>query len=969
MFRKTKVCSAAVAALGSLLLAGATGVQAQQTAAEPQRIEITGSRIKSIAAEGASPVAVLGASDIKIDGVRNVEMLLNNLPQVFSDQGGNVVNGATGTASVDLRGLGASRTLVLVNGRRLPAGSANTISPDLNQIPAGLIRRVEVLTGGASAVYGSDAIAGVVNFIMNDRFEGVQVDVSHSFFNTRQQNPAGIADIVAARAATNSAQFAVPGNKSADGKETNLSVLLGSNFAGDKGNATVFLNYKKTDPLLQSERDFSSCSLGAGAAGFSCGGSGTNATGRIGVGAGFSTLWTNSDATGTARRFNNALDQYNFGPLNYFQRPSERYGFNAFANYQVAKAANVYTELSFHDDLTVAQIAPGGAFIDLYTTNFENPLLSQSWRNALGLTAPGQSVDFTMGRRNVEGGGRQSEYRNTSYRTLIGVKGDVGKFSYDVYNIAAKVIYSQTENNYFLASRITKAMDVVDVGGVATCRSARDGTDPACVPYNIWRLGGVTQAQLDYLQTPGFRKGSTQLDMQGATVSTDLGEYGMKLPGAKEGVGVVVGFEHRKEALSLATDAATTAGELSGSGGPTPGLNGNFSVNEYFGEVRVPILAGKPFAEELSVNGSYRHASYSTDVSTDTYGLGLQWAPVKMVKLRASYQAATRAPNLIELFQAQGANLYDLNADPCSGPTPTATLAECQRTGLTPALYGTDLDSPAGQYNFLQGGNPNLKPESSKSLTVGVVLQPVRDLNVSVDYFDIKVEETIGIVPPATTLDQCLKTGNATFCSLITRDRAGTLWLLPESQIVATNQNIGGTTTKGWDIGVNYAMSLGGMGRLGVNFIGTKLSALTVEEIKGLGSYDCVGLYGLNKCGSPNPDWRHKLRANWSTPWDVDVAVTWRHLAKVEIQESSTQALLAGSFQPVNKTLAGQNYLDIAGSWQATKGLTLAFGVNNLLDRSPPIVVVGTGNGNGNTFPGVYDALGRKIFLNGSYKF
>lgn len=143
MFRKTKVCSAAVAALGSLLLAGATGVQAQQTAAEPQRIEITGSRIKSIAAEGASPVAVLGASDIKIDGVRNVEMLLNNLPQVFSDQGGNVVNGATGTASVDLRGLGASRTLVLVNGRRLPAGSANTISPDLNQIPAGLIRRVE----------------------------------------------------------------------------------------------------------------------------------------------------------------------------------------------------------------------------------------------------------------------------------------------------------------------------------------------------------------------------------------------------------------------------------------------------------------------------------------------------------------------------------------------------------------------------------------------------------------------------------------------------------------------------------------------------------------------------------------------------------------------------------------------------------------------------------------------------------
>lgn len=966
MFQRTKVCRGVLAVLGGGLVMAGSPAFAQSS----ERVEITGSRIKSIAAEGASPVAVLGAADIKIDGVRNVESLLNNLPQVFADQGGNVVNGATGTASVNLRGLGSERTLVLMNGRRLPMGSANTTSPDLNQIPAGLIRRVEVLTGGASAVYGSDAIAGVVNFIMNDKFEGLQVELNHSFYNHKQKNPAGIADIVAARAATNPSQFKVPGNINADGKETNLSVLLGGNFAGDKGNATVFLNYKKTDPLLQSERDFSACSLGTNAAGaFVCGGSGTNATGRIGVGAGFNTLWTNADTNGTARRFNNALDQYNFGPVNYFQRPSERYGFNAFVNYQVAQSANVYSELSFHDDLTVAQIAPGGAFIDLYSTTFENPLLSQSWRNALGLTTPGQEVEFTMGRRNVEGGGRQSEYRNSSFRTLIGVKGDIGKFSYDVYNIASRVIYSQNENNYFLTSRIKNAMDVVNVNGVATCRSVVTGTDPACVPYNIWKLGGVTQAALDYLQTPGFRKGSTELNMQGATLSTDLGEYGIKLPGAKQGVGVVFGLEHRKEALSLATDAATQAGELSGSGGPTPPLSGSFSVNEVFGEVRIPILEGVPFADSLIVNGSYRHASYNTDVSTDTYGLGVEWAPIKAVKLRASYQSAARAPNLIELFQAQGSNLYDLNADPCSGPTPEATLAECLRTGLPAALYGTDLDSPAGQYNFLQGGNPNLQPEKSKSLTIGVVLQPIRDLSVSLDYFDIDVDNTIGIIPAATTLDQCLKTGNPTFCSLITRDRAGTLWLLPESQIVATNQNIGGTGTKGWDIGLNYGMSLGGMGRLGVNFLGTKLSELTVEEIKGLGTYDCVGLYGLNKCDAPNPEWRHKLRASWATPWDVDLAVTWRHMAKVTIQESSNQELLAGGFVEVNRTLASQNYLDIAGSWKATKGLTIGFGVNNLLDRSPPVVVVGTGQGNGNTFPGVYDALGRKVFLNGTYKF
>jgi len=975
MFKKSKVCTGVLVALGGVLALPVAQAQVQSG----ERIEITGSRIKSLTAEGASPVAVIGAADIKIDGVRNVESLLNNLPQVFSDQGGNVSNAATGTAAVNLRGLGSERTLVLVNGRRLPAGSANTISPDLNQIPAGLIKRVEILTGGASAVYGSDAVAGVVNFIMNDRFEGVQIDLNHSFFNTKQQNPAGIGDIIAGRALTNPAQFKVPGDKSADGKETNLSLLMGSNFAGDKGNATIFINYKKTDALLQSERDFSACSLNASAAGFSCGGSGTNATGRIGVGAGFTTLWTNADAQGTPRRFNNSLDQYNFGPVNFFQRPSERYGFNAFVNYQVADIANVYSELSFHDDSTVAQIAPGGAFIDLYTTTFDNPLLSPAWKTALGLTATGQTVEFTMGRRNVEGGGRQSDFRNTSFRTLVGVKGDVGKWSYDAYAIAAKVIYSQNEENYFLAPRIRNAMDVVNVAGVATCQSVVNGSDPACVPYNIWRLGGVTPDQLAYLQAPGFRRGSTELDMQGFTVSTDLGQYGFKLPGAKEGVGVVFGVEHRKESLTLATDAATQSGELSGSGGATPGLKGGFSVNDFFTELRVPILSGMAMAEDLNVSGSYRRSTYSSDISTNTYGVGVDWSPVKSAKLRASYQSAVRAPNVIELFTAQGSSLYDLNADPCSdndpatpgGPRlpPTGTLAQCQRTGVTPLQYGTNLNSPAGQYNFLQGGNPNLKAESSTSVTFGIVLQPMKDMTVSVDYFDIKVEDTIGIVGPETTLRQCLTTGNPTFCNLITRDRAGTLWLLPESSIAATNQNIGGTSTKGFDLGFNYAMALGGMGKLGVSVLATRLSSLVTEEIKGLGTYDCVGLYGLNKCGTPNPEWRHKARANWTTPWDVDLAVSWRYLSKVEIQESTDQRLLTGAFAPVNKTLAAQNYLDLAGSWRATKGLSVGFGINNILDKSPPIVVVGTGQGNGNTFPGVYDALGRKVFLNASYKF
>src|SRR6266852_1502928 len=222
----------------------APAAQPARTAAAEQveRIEITGTRIPQVNVEGPSPVTTLNAQDIKFDGHAKAEDLLNQLPQVYTSQGSNSSNGATGTANVNLRNLGPTRNLVLLNGRRLPPGSprsgSDSYAADLNQIPAPLIQRVELLTGGASAVYGSDAISGVVNFIMNDRFEGLQVNVDRSFYNHHQQNP--VADVVGARAATNPSQFAVPGDVAHDGDIKNYSLLMGSNFAGNRGNATVF---------------------------------------------------------------------------------------------------------------------------------------------------------------------------------------------------------------------------------------------------------------------------------------------------------------------------------------------------------------------------------------------------------------------------------------------------------------------------------------------------------------------------------------------------------------------------------------------------------------------------------------------------------------------------------------------------------------------------------------------------------
>lgn len=967
MFKQNRISTAVALAFGGALAVTALPGFAQQA----ERVEITGSRIKTIEVEGISPVTVVDAKEIKTEGLRNVESFLNNLPQVFADQGGTVANGSTGTAQVNLRGLGSDRTLVLVNGRRMLIGSPvqGGTSPDLNQIPAGLIKRVEVLTGGASAVYGSDAVAGVVNFILNDRFEGVQLQLNHSFYNHGQQNAQGVADIIRGRAATNPVEFKIPGDKSADGKSTDFSLLMGGNFAGNKGNGTVYFYYKKDDALLQSERDFSACSLTSAGAVFVCGGSGTNATGRI-TNLTNGTVWTNGDNNGTARRFANATDQYNFGPLNYYQRPSERYGFNAFANYEINKFAKVYGEFSFHDDLTVAQIAPGGAFGSIHTVKFDNPLLSASWRSALGLTKAGDTVDIVLQRRNVEGGGRQSEYRNTHFRSLIGVKGDIGAWSYDAYLIEGRVIYSQNEKNYFLTPRIARAMDVVNVNGVAQCASFADGSDPGCVPYNPWRLGGVTQAQLDYLQAEGFRKGSTELSMQGFSVQADLGTYGIKLPTSSQGVSVAFGFEHRREALSKATDPNTAAGDLSGSGGPTPGLSGELTVKDVFAEVRLPIAEKKPGMELLAATLSARTSKYP-NATADTWGLGLEYSPIKSVRMRGSAQRTVRAPNLIELFLPQGNNLFDLDSDPCAGAVTggrTAagkTLEQCARTGVTAAQFGNIQDSPAGQYNFLQGGNPNLKPEKGESKTLGIVLTPMRDLSVSLDYFDIKVKDTISNVDPATTLNKCLDTGNPVFCGLITRDRLGTLWLLDEGRISATNTNIGSTRTSGFDIGASYSQRLGNMGTLGVSFVGTLLKKLETEEIPGDGFYDCVGLYGANRCGTPNAKWRHKLRANWQTPWNADVALTWRHYGKVSVQESSSQPLLSANFNAVDATLAKRDWFDVAVNYNLTKNLSLLVGVNNLLDKDPPITgQLFTGTGNGNTYPGVYDAFGRKVFVN-----
>jgi outer membrane receptor protein involved in Fe transport len=948
---------------GGMALSATVAVAQDNTAAPAstamQRVEVTGSRIPALNTEGSSPITTLSAKDIKADGPKNTEDLLNNLPQVFASQGAAISNGATGTATVDLRGMGASRTLVLVNGKRLPSGSATTTAADLNEIPSQLIQRVEVLTGGAGAVYGSGAVAGVVNFIMKDNFTGVEVQANMAGNNHQQHDDE-------AQAVVNKKGYPLPGNKNFDGKKYDFSLLAGANFAENKGNATFFMSYKHADPLLQSARDYSSCSLGASDPGFACSGSGTSIA-RIGS--------YTPDASGNPRKYVSATDAYNFGPVNFFQRPSDQYNFNSTLHYDINENARLYSDFNVHEYTTDAQIAAGGIFYGQQATlAYENPLLNAAWRTALGLAKPGDSVTVSVGKRNVEGGPRNSHISDVSFREVLGVKGSVGGWSYDLFGQFARVNHQDSATGYFSTRLIGKALDVIPdpKTGKPVCRSVVDGSDPNCVPYNLYTQGGITKEALAYLQTSGSNTGYTQQSVFGINLGNDLGAYGIKLPTASDGVGVSVGYEQRVEKLVLSPDMENQTGDLSGSGGPTVPVAGAYNVKEAYGEVRVPLLDNMMLAKRLDLSASYRRSNYSTGSDTNTYGVGIDWQPVDIARVRASVQRAARAPNIFDLYTPRAVALAGPTDDPCGGEKPKASQQACAWTGLPANLYGKVAENSTNQYNGMTGGNPDVKPETADTVTFGIVLDPVRDLTISVDAFHLKIKNAIQAANAQSVFQQCLTTGNSLYCSLIHRDSLGSLWLLPTGYVEAGTTNIGSAGTSGADIGASYRARLGGMGSLDFALNGTYVKSYTVENLPGQGTYDCAGLYGPT-CNTPTPKWRHKFRASWSSPYNMDLALTWRYFHSVKNDMLDSNPQLAGELDTQRDDhLASRSYIDLNAAYRFNKKLTLALGVNNLFDKDPPTASsssVGTSYGNGNTYPQVYDSYGRYIYVNLTYRF
>ena len=669
---------------------------ADQTEPALEEVVVTGSRIASPNEVSTSPILSISSQSIKVSGKTDITDLINQLPQIFSndlsqDLGNNTsgLTSAGGVATADLRGLGPARTLVLIDGMRLGVGSPNTAiaepAPDLDQIPVGLVERVEVVTGGASAAYGSDAIAGVVNFIMKKNFEGFQVDGQagendHNNHNTWLQ---GLAQQFGATPATGNVQ---------DGRNKHFDVIMGTNFAEGQGNVTAYLSYRHADPVYSSARDFGACELLPNDAltGVSCAGSsnsnwfnpvtGPNA-GTVYSVSGHSFVPWNTPGTNPPAEFNSQ-------PYIDLSREDDRYNAAFMAHEQIAEAFQPYMQFFFMDDKTHQVVAPAALFKDSnpldptgagnYYTNCSNPLLSAQQASILCTPAqiaadkanPGSALaEIEIGRRNVEGGGRSTDFEHTNYRAVVGAKGDFADaWSYDAYGQYFYTKFTDSNQGYLNFQSIDNALLVTGTAANPKCISA--GTQ-GCVPYNIWSQGAVTQTQLAYLYELGTAQGASTLKTLHADITGKLGNYGITSPWATEGLGVNVGAEHRTDQEYLEPDGAEESGLLSGFGSAVAPINERDQrVRAVPRELRAPIST----ADKTGVKESRGRYGVSAFRLHDggryqlLYKFEVQYAPIADYRLRASYDRAIRAPSVAESFIPPIVGLAAVGGDPCAPP-------------------------------------------------------------------------------------------------------------------------------------------------------------------------------------------------------------------------------------------------------------------------------------------------------------
>jgi iron complex outermembrane recepter protein len=995
--------------------AGAAQAQAVQTAQAAQtgatavantsleEVVVTGTRIAKPDFEASAPTVSVNTEFLTNSGAVSLENKLNALPQLTPDvttSSNNPSNG--GFANLNLRGLGATRTLVLVDGRRaMPQDSSGVV--DLNTIPPALIERIDILSGGASSVYGSDAVAGVVNIIMKRNFEGVQADVGYGW-----------------------------DAEHGDGKTRTASLTLGGNFADGKGNSVVTLSYDNRDAVFQGARGFSKNTLGPS---LSISGSSTLPGGRetnwfgstdtTGLGAlaanrptqaAFNAAFPGSPAgacaTNSAIGFNpggslfcrpatasgNQIGlvpgqdgyggipvKYNFGAVNYLQLPETRKQIFQEGHYDPNDNIEVYEQVYFTSYSSNQQLAatPAATYsqiingsVDTFTFNIpvNNPTIPAPLA-ALLASRPDPTADFAISRRTIELGPRGDINSNNVYQLLAGVKGN--------FEIADHKLEWNVFGSYGYGSEPTELTGDISISAFQGLLS---GTNPgvgSCNQsnFNIFGIGGITPACAAAVGENNFdTQITTQSNFEG-TIQTDLFKLGGTTP-----VTLLFGADYRKNTFAFVPDHDQQIGDAFGTpSGPVPPVSGQNVVKEYFTELAIPILADMPGVKRLDADLSYRYSDYDIGGTVSTYGGTLNYKPFNALTARASFAHAARAPTLVDLFAPPSSNSPGI-VDPCDnsgGPIPAAVQALCIKQGVPAVDYtaGQAYTQPNAQVQSTLQGNLNVKPETSNSYTFGVVFNTVlpgdQQLTTSLDYWHYQINNEIGTVGANTSLGLCFNEngGNPTFdptnphCALVQRDSNGDV-----TNIFDPTVNLGSAKTAGIDWELDYGIPMtsfglpDGSGKLTMNLLFTYLMESEFQQLPGGTFIDTRGTI-TDVLGATLQGAEPKVKGVAQLYYSIyDFTVGWQsrlisHMTAINDDGSSAQDTAAPRTPTyvVHRLSLAYNY---------AKTLNVVGGVENLFNKQPPIYTTDVQAGvQANTDPSSFDTLGRRFFVNLSYKF
>ena len=969
-----------------------------------QAIVVIGSRIPRSNLKAISPVTIVTSDEFKLAGATNAEDFLNQLPQVNASQDEFVSAGATGAATVDLRGLGAARTLVLLNGHRLMPGDPRFPVPNLNNVPTFLVQRVEVLSGGAAAVYGSDAVAGVVNFVLDTKLDGLRIDgeIGGYQHDNRDTFAQGLLD---------RRLLPYPKGSIFDGWRRTVSAAFGRGFFDNRMHVTLYGGQRQIDGITQDQRDYSSCPITAkivdqrptGA--LECGGSIASYPGNF-----FDNLGNAYQVT-PERTFAPGMSRFVYSPFNFYQRPDKRFTAGGFANVDLSSAIQAYAEVMVMKDRTVWQTGPSGDFTNTETINCDNPLLSEQQRglicrtgnfvgetpildgkgNLLGVhgsptafIGPVTGATYFRGGllialRNIDSGPIQDDLRHKSLRLLGGFKGDLGRgVSYDASYLSGNVTLDRQYYNNLSITRLGRALDVVSdpATGQPICRSlliAREigpsapGADLHCAPWDVFAPGQVSAQATKYLSIPPSMRGSFSEQVGNVNVTVELGRWGLGSPWSDEESAINVGAEFRKDSVDFDPAEFSQTGDVAGFAEQLFPIHGSIATKEMFGEARIPLVTDK-LVRRLAFEGGLRKSWYEnpgSKFSSDAYKTAFDLTVVTGLRVRASQQRAIRAPNILELFAPVQPDSF--NRDPCAGISPLATESECVQSGVTPAQYGhiAKVNASLFGYNAIMGGSADLQPEAATTKTLGAVIEPrfLRGFNATIDWWDIKLKHAVSKIGAQAIVDSCIASGDPMFCSRIHRDPNGSLWL-GNGFVDDRQANLGSLKVRGIDASAYYSTSLGRLGSANIGFRGSYVLRWIVDH-GGLSTpYDCAGLFG-EPCGM-QPRLKHSARATWDAPHGISLSFQWRHLGGVKLAALDPKFGMTDDVSPANTRLRPYDYLDVSTVFRLRRQLQLRLGINNLFDRQPPLVVSNAAGGggpfNGDTYPGWYDPLGRYVF-------